>query len=311
MKWPDGKPYYSLNQYYRELFGEKTYKLALDIGATCPNRDGTLSHRGCIYCSAKGSGDFAAKKKMTMGDQIDDAISLIADKYEGHSYVAYLQSFTNTYGTTDALMQSYNEILADPRIKGLSIATRPDCLEDDLIHALSVLSKEKPVWVELGLQTTDEQCADYINRCYPLATFEDALSRLNRHQIPVIVHLIAGLPYESDEEFIEGVKYLSHLPIAGLKFHLLHILKNTELGVSYDESPFALPSLASYTQLIAESIAWLPANIVIHRLTGDAPREMLLAPKWSLNKRHVLNTIHKIFKDKDLWQGMRQPKHQK
>lgn len=303
MKWPDGKPYYSLNQYYRELYKEKTYKLALSIGATCPNRDGTLSSKGCVYCSEQGSGDYAIGLESDISGQIDQAINLVSDKYHGSSYVAYLQSFTNTYGPTPKLLKLYQEILADPRVKGLAIGTRPDCLEDDLIKGLGQLATSKPLWIELGLQTIHETSSRYINRCYTLDVFEDAVRRLDMVGIPIITHLIAGLPTEDHDDFIQSVKYLNSLPISGLKIHLLHVLKGTPLGETYMTKPFDLPDLETYVHMVTEAIAWLSPNISLHRLTGDAPKDLLIAPTWSLNKRKVLNTIHQTLKEKNIWQG--------
>ncbi len=303
MKWPDGKPYYSLNQYYREIFGEKTYKLALDIGTTCPNRDGTLSNKGCIYCSENGSGDYATGLDMNINAQIGSAIDLVSDKYHGNSYIAYLQSFTNTYGPTDELLALYMKILDDPRVKGLAIGTRPDCLADDLIRGIGLLSKRKPIWIELGLQTIHENSAYYINRCYKLPVFEDAVNRLSKEGIPTIVHLIAGLPTEDHESFIKSIKYLNTLPISGIKIHLLHVLRGTVLGTKYNSEPFELPDLEAYVHMVTEAIGWLSPQITLHRLTGDAPKPLLIAPLWSLNKRKTLNTIHKTLKEKNIWQG--------
>lgn len=303
MKWPDGKRYYSLNQYYRECFGEKTYKLALDIGATCPNRDGTLGSRGCIYCSKAGSGDNATPALQGLAHQIDTAISLLRGKYDGDSFIAYLQSFTNTYGPTDTLMALYKEILAHPKIKGLSIGTRPDCLDDRLLDGLADLQATAPVWVELGLQTIHEDSANFINRCYPLSVFDDAVARLHARNIPVVVHLIAGLPGEEDAAFLESVRYVSRQGIAGIKFHMLHVLKDTELGTLYNETPFSMPDMVGYCRLICDAIQWLPPEIVVHRLNGDPPAELLLAPSWTTDKRTTLNTIQKILKAEDGWQG--------
>ena len=304
MKWPDGQPYYSLNQYYRECFGDKTYKLALDMGTTCPNRDGTLSHRGCIYCSGKGSGDFAQKVNANdVENQITDAIKAIENKYKGEHFIAYLQSYTNTYGDSGWLKNIYETILQDERIVGLSIGTRPDCLSEEIIDILKVLNQQKPIWIELGLQTIHENSARFINRCYPLKTFDQAVNRLHEAGIPTVVHLIAGLPGETMDEFLESVEYIASLPIQGVKFHSLHVLQDTQLGAMYEKAPFSLPSLEAYCNTITEAIALLPTAMVVHRLTGDAPRQLHLAPTWSLDKRKVLNTIHKTFKERQLWQS--------
>ena len=302
MKWSDGKPYYSLNQYYRDCFGKKAYKIALDIGSTCPNRDGHLSKRGCIYCSESGSGDYASRGN-NLQAQIDDGIDQITSKYHGDTFIAYLQSFTNTYGDMEALLKRYDQILADPRIKGLAIATRPDCVSDAMIRALQARSADKPIWVELGLQSIHPKSSQFINRCYPLSVFDDTVQRLHSHNIPVIVHLIAGLPTETEEEFLESVAYMNTLPISGIKFHLLHVLKGTDLADYYRSNPFNLPTLDTYCSLIAKSISLLSPSIVIHRLTGDGPKDLMVAPLWSMNKRRVLNTIHQKLKNQELWQG--------
>lgn len=306
MKWPDGKPYYSLNQYYRDCFNEKAYKIALAIGTTCPNRDGTLSSKGCIYCSENGSGDFATSGP-DIQRQIDDGIALVANKYHGQTYIAYLQSFTNTYGNINQLLKVYDQILADPRIKGLAIATRPDCVPDKIIEALATRSVQKPIWVELGLQSIHTKSAQFINRCYPLSVFNDTVNRLHKKGLPVIVHLIAGLPTETEEEFLESVTYMNTLPISGIKFHLLHVLKGTDLDNYYEHHAFDLPTLEGYSSLIAQSISSLSPTIVIHRLTGDAPKELMIAPTWSMDKRRVLNTIHQTLKTQNLWQGKNLP----
>ena len=303
MKWPDGKPYYSLNQYYRELFGEKTYKLALDIGSTCPNRDGTLSHKGCIYCSEQGSGDFAVPDTNGLSLQISEAIGHIGNKYDGSSFIAYLQSYTNTYGDTDHLLGLYQRILAEGVIAGLAIATRPDCLEDRLIEGLKDLSSLGPIWIELGLQTIHPTGAAFINRCYDLNLFEDALHRLHTTGIPVIVHLIAGLPTEGPDDFLESVRYLNHHPVAGVKFHMLHILKHTSLALLHEKESFQLWTQSTYVDTICDGIAQLNPDIVIHRLTGDGPKDALIEPLWTLNKRGVLNDIHKTLKSRQIWQG--------
>lgn len=303
MKWSDGKPYYALNQYYYDTFGEKTYKIALDIGTTCPNRDGTLSHDGCIYCSARGSGDFARALSTTTTDQISRAIDQVRPKYSGHSFIAYLQSFTNTYGDPQALLAIYEDILKDPRIKGLSIGTRPDCLDDALLDAISQLALQKPIWIELGLQSIHPKSAKFINRCYPLETFLFALEKCGQRKLPVVVHLIAGLPSETEDDFLESVKFLSHLPISGIKMHSLHVLEDTPLGNIYNNQAFPIMTQKAYTALMAQAISLLPPSIVIHRITGDPPKEALITPKWSTNKRQVLNDIHKTLKAQNLWQG--------
>lgn len=305
MKWPDGKPYYSLNQYYNELFGRKTYKIALDIDVTCPNRDGTLDTRGCLFCSDSGSGDFAINRSnhRSITEQIDSAIELLQNKHTGSSYVAYLQSFTNTYGDYTYLKNTYMEIIQDPRICGLSIGTRPDCLSEDILTLLSELNLIKPVFVELGLQTIHAATAQYIRRCYPLSVFDHAVLALKSLHIPVIVHLIVGLPGEDYDAFMESVSYLAKSQVNGVKLQLLHVTLDSDLGRLYQSRPFELLTLEGYSQRIVDAIALLPPEIVIHRITGDGNKATLIAPLWSLNKRNVLNTVHKRFATEDKWQG--------
>ncbi|MDF1618542.1 TIGR01212 family radical SAM protein [Petrocella sp. FN5] len=315
MIWPDQKPYYSLNCYYNQLFGQKTYKIALDIGLTCPNRDGTLDYRGCIFCSSSGSGDFATPSASTHEKQLDTAKGLLQKKYEGQHYIAYFQAFTNTYGPIDYLRTTYRSIIQRPDILGLSIATRPDCLSKDILDLLKELVQVKPVWVELGLQSIHEKTSSFIRRCYPLEVFDHAVQSLHAINIKVVVHLIAGLPTETDTEFLESVAYVNRSQVHGIKFQLLQVLRNTDLGSLYTEKPFRLLTLDGYANLIVTAIANINPNMVVHRITGDAPKEDLIAPLWSLNKRGVLNKIHQCFKDRELWQGKllenneRRPEH--
>lgn len=303
MKWPDGKPYYSLNQYYKDFFGQKTYKLALDIGLTCPNRDGTLDHRGCIFCSAGGSGDFSGEPLNNLTMQINTAKALVAHKYHGEHYIAYFQAFTNTYGPIDYLREQFMEAINNPTIYGLSIATRPDCLSDEVLELLKTLNAIKPVWVELGLQSIHEKTALFIRRCYPLSVFNDAVYKLHRIGIKVVVHLIIGLPGESGDDFLNSVKHICTLPIHGIKLQLLHVLNHTDLGALYQKTPFKLLTLEAYCHLLIEALCYIPPHIVIHRITGDAKKSDLLAPLWSGHKRLVLNTIHHALKASNKWQG--------
>ena len=303
MLWPDQKPYYSLNCYYNQLFGQKTYKIALDIGSTCPNRDGTLDDRGCIFCSRYGSGDFATPSASTIEAQLEKAKDLLRKKYDGERYIAYFQSFTNTYGPLDYLKNTYRRIIQRSDIVGLSIATRPDCLSPGILDLLEELNMIKPVWVELGLQSIHEKTSNFIRRCYPLEVFDLAVQNLHAIDIKVVVHLIAGLPTETDAEFLESVAYVNRSKVHGIKFQLLQVLRNTDLGSSYEEKPFRVLTLDTYADLIVTAIANIRTDMVVHRITGDAPKEDLIAPLWSLNKRGVLNKIHQCFKDRDLWQG--------
>lgn len=295
--------YYSVNDYYKKLFGHKVYKISLNAGMSCPNRDGRIGTGGCIFCSEGGSGDFASSSLLSVKNQIDYGIEKISKKYAGDSYIAYFQAFTNTYAPVDRLKKIFTEAIQDNRICGLSIATRPDCLEDDKIELLAELNRIKPVWIELGLQTINETTARYIRRGYPLAVFEDAVARLNAVDIPVVVHVIVGLPGENANDNLACAKYLSHLNINGVKIQLLHILKNTDLADDYYSSKFKELSLAEYVKTVVDMIEILPPHFVIHRVTGDGPKNLLIAPTWSADKKNVLNNISREFKNRNTYQG--------
>ena len=297
------KRYYSLDYYLRETFGEKLYKIALDGGMTCPNRDGTLGARGCVFCSAGGSGDFASDRRLSVKEQLTQGKRLVSQKHTGSSYIAYYQAYTNTYAPTEYLEQIFTEAINEPEVKVLSIATRPDCLGPEILELLSRLSKRKPVWVELGLQTIHKDSADFIRRGYDLDVFEKAVYDLKQIGISTIVHTILYLPGETKVQMMETIHYLNELPIDGIKLQLLHVLKGTDLATLYDEHPFHLPTMEEYIELLGEIIAKLRPDIVVHRLTGDGPKRLLIAPLWTSNKRVVLNNIQKSFKDADIWQG--------
>lgn len=302
MRWGE-KRYYSLDYYLKETFGEKLYKLSLNGGMTCPNRDGKIDNRGCIFCSRGGSGDFAASKMLSITEQIEEGKKQTAAKYKGNSYIAYFQAYTNTYAPVSYLTKIFREAIDHPEIKVLSIATRPDCLSDEIIALLSELNQIKPVWVELGLQTSHEETADFIRRGYPLSVFEDSVARLRRASIAVIVHTILGLPGETQDMILNTIKYLNTQDIQGIKLQLLHILKNTDLADYYEEQPFGIPTMNEYFSLLSKCICHLRPDIVIHRLTGDGPKSILIAPLWTGNKRQVLNQMQAYFKQHDIWQG--------
>lgn len=298
-----GKPYYSLNAYLKETFHEKLYKLALESGCTCPNRDGTLGTGGCIFCSEGGSGDFAIARQVSVKQQISLAKEKVSQKFSSDHYIAYFQSYTNTYAPVSVLKPLFEETIQQPEISVLSIGTRPDCLPDDILDLLASCNRQKPVWVELGLQTIHERTAHLIRRGYPLSVFEEAVKKLKERGIKVIVHVILGLPKESREDMLETIRYLGNFGIDGIKLQLLHILKGTDLASLYETDPFPVFTLDEYADLIVDCIESLPQTVVIHRITGDAPRHLLIAPEWSLYKRHVLNTIAKRFKERQSWQG--------
>ncbi|MEE1315456.1 MAG: TIGR01212 family radical SAM protein [Faecalimonas sp.] len=295
--------YYALDHYLKQSFGEKVYKLSLDGGMTCPNRDGKVGTGGCIFCSASGSGDFAGDRRLPIKEQLSIAKSYIRDKHNASSYIAYFQAFTNTYAPVSYLRRIFTEAILEPDVKVLSIATRPDCLPPEVLSLLEELSHIKPVWVELGLQTCHEESAKFIRRGYPLDVFEKAVYDLKARKIPVIVHTILYLPHETEERMLETISYLNRLPIDGIKLQLLHVLKGTDLALYYEEQPFHLPDLEEYVSLLGRILTRLRPDIVIHRLTGDGPKELLLAPLWTQKKRVVLNQLQKHLKDLDLWQG--------
>lgn len=307
--WLD-KPYYSLDAYCKNTFGEKCYKIALDAGLSCPNRDGKISTGGCIFCSAGGSGDFAKRTDATsVKEQLAAGLSLFGDKKTGTRYIAYFQAYTNTYGPTSYLRDIYTAALEVSEVAGISIATRPDCLGAEVLGLLAELKNDYPdkfIWIELGLQTIHEKTATYINRGYPLSVFEKAMTSLQKLAIPVIVHVILGLPGETKDQIFETCAYLNKWKPFGIKLQLLHILKGTRLGYDYEAGllpGFEAFSLEDYIATLVHCLEILSPDIVVHRLTGDGPKDLLIAPKWSLHKRNVLNTLHKTMKQQDTYQG--------
>lgn len=295
--------YYSLNRYLKQTYGEKIYKISLNAGLTCPNRDGALGSRGCIFCSAGGSGDFAADVRLSVTEQIEQGRKKIAGKYSGSSYIAYFQAYTNTYAPAAYLREIFTEAIRHPDIRILDIATRPDCLGPDVLELLNELNRIKPVWVELGLQTIHPETAAFIRRGYDLPVFEEAVQNLRACRIPVIVHTILGLPGENTEHQLDTVRYLNTLDIQGVKFQLLHILKHTDLALYYQEHPFHLPGMEEYFDLLGRCLRILRPDIVVHRLTGDGPKSLLIAPLWTGNKRQVLNRLRAYLEEHDIWQG--------
>lgn len=295
--------YYTLNQYLKEQFHEKVYKLSLNGGMTCPNRDGTLGNHGCIFCSEGGSGDFASSATLPIKEQIEEGKLRLKNKKTGQKFIAYFQAFTNTYAPISWLKKIFYEAIEPEEIVALSIGTRPDCLSDEVLALLKELNQQKPVFVELGLQTIYEQSAKFIRRGYPLSCFHDAVYRLKNIGCNVVVHMILGLPNETNEMILEEIGYLNKLPIDGIKLHLLHILKNTDLATYYERHPFPTYSLEEYADLIIDCINELRPDIVVHRITGDGPKNLLIAPLWSGNKKVVLNTMHHRMKEQNCIQG--------
>ncbi len=298
-----GKPYYSLDAYLKETFGEKVYKLSLDGGMTCPNRDGTCGERGCIFCSAGGSGDFAGDRHKSITEQIREQKALLQTKRPVHKFIAYFQAYTNTYAPVEYLEKIFREAIADEEVVVLSIGTRPDCLDEDILTMLEELNRIKPVWIELGLQTMHEKTAEYIRRGYPLLCFERAAEELDRRKIPVIVHTILGLPGEGSEEVFQTMEYLNDQPISGIKLQLLHVLSDTDLAADYEAGKFEVLNQDEYLSLVIGCLQRLRPDLVIHRVTGDGPGELLIAPKWSQAKRTVLNELHHRMKEENARQG--------
>lgn len=294
----------TLSDYCKEKFGTKVYRLSLSTGCTCPNRDGKAGRGGCSFCSEGGSGEFATKVK-DIEIQIEEAKEKVRNKFpkdikeEDKKYIAYFQSFTNTYGDVDRLGAIFRSAIMQNEIVALSIGTRPDCLEEEMLDLLKELNNIKPVWIELGLQTINEVTAKAINRGYELKVFEKAYYELKKKGIEVIVHVILGLPDESAEDMYGTVKYLASLKpeLDGVKLHLLHILKNTRLEKEYKAGPFKILSLKEYTEILVNCLKILPESTVIHRMTGDGDKRLLVEPMWSADKKVVLNTINKAIRE--------------
>lgn len=335
-----GERYYTLNQYLKKRFGQKVYKLALDGGMSCPNRDGRLGHGGCIFCSAGGSGEFAIKAagrengddsgtlKIIPGSvtaQIEQAKAKICQKTNAALFIAYFQSYTNTYAPVEYLRQIFTEAISHPQVAVLSIATRPDCLPPEVIQLLKELNQIKPVWIELGLQTIHERTAQYIRRGYQLSCYENAIKQLRRAGIEVITHVILGLPGETKEDMTETIRYLarkaeepwgsentqnqSFIPPAatymtqGIKLQLLHVLEGTDLAEDYQKGTFQSLTMEEYLDILFTCLQNLPPETIIHRITGDGPKNLLIAPTWSTNKKNVLNTIRREMKQRNIVQG--------
>lgn len=288
--------FYSVNEYLKGTYGVKMYKLALNGGMNCPNRDGLIDTRGCIFCSAGGSGDFACTN-------VDDAKKLISNKYTGNNFIAYFQSYTNTYADVSYLRNLFMPVINNPDVKILSIATRPDCLDDSVITLLDELNKIKPVWIELGLQTIHKKTSDYIRRGYELDIFTDAVKRLNNSDIKVIVHMILGLPGESDEMMLDTARFIANSGAWGIKLQLLHVLIGTDLADDYNNHLFETMTMDNYIRLIGRIIELLPPDMVIHRLTGDGPKKILIAPLWSADKKRVHNSLMQYFTNNNIIQG--------
>jgi hypothetical protein len=299
------KRYRTLNYELKKTFGKKVIKLSIDGGFTCPNRDGRVGNRGCLFCSEEGSGEFSGDRKISITKQMDNQKKLLEKKWKTDLVIPYFQSFTNTYSEVDDLRKKYDEATNYPGTVGLAVATRPDCLENEKIELLSNYTKNYLTWVELGLQTIHENSAELIRRGYGLEVFEDTLERLNKNNIKTVVHLIIGLPGETKEDIIQTVRYISSKKIWGVKFHLLHILKNTDLENFYYENRFELLKKEEYIDIVCDSLEILREDIVVHRVTGDGKKSDLVGPKWSLDKLRVLSGIDMELKRRKTYQGIK------
>ncbi len=301
--FPGGRRYYSLNDYCKDTFGEKVYRLSLNGGMTCPNRDGTCGTGGCDFCSEGGSGDFAAPAGDPVSVQLAKARARISSKTDCKKFIAYFQSFTNTYAPVSYLRELYTEAMKPEEIVALSIGTRSDCLPDEVLALLAKLREEKPIWIELGLQTMHNETLTNMHTHTTSEQFKQAVDRLHTLQIPVIAHVILGLPGETKAMMLDTIRYLAKLPISGVKLQLLHVLHGTALADRYKNAPFTMMELEEYCNLVVDCLELLPPDVVIHRMTGDGPRRLLIAPDWSTDKKRVLNTIHHLLKERNTWQG--------
>ncbi|MHB8126408.1 MAG: TIGR01212 family radical SAM protein [Desulfitobacteriaceae bacterium] len=299
------KRYHSFNQHLRTIFGEKVFKVPLDAGFTCPNRDGTLGREGCIYCSSRGSGDFAGEKKLSLPEQFEQSRTMMAKKWPKANYIAYFQAYTNTYASVERLKEVYGQVLKLPGVVGIAIATRPDCLPEDVLAYLEELNRTTYLWVELGLQSIHQKSLDWIGRGHDYAIFCKGLRELRQREIQVCGHLILGLPGENKEDMLATARAMAALPMQGIKLHLLHVLEGTPLAKIYKNSPFPILTAEEYITLIVDILELLPAEMTIQRLTGDGPPNDLIAPLWSRKKWEILNAIDAELKRRDSYQGKR------
>lgn len=301
--------YYTLDYHYKEKYNSKVFKVALNGNFTCPNRDGTISYNGCIFCSESGSGDFAGDKELSLPEQFNQIKNILLNKWPKAKYIPYFQANTNTYGPINKIKQLFDEaITLDKDIVSISIATRPDCINDEVLLYLNELNQKKPVTIELGLQTIHESTAKIINRGYELKVFDNTVKRLNKYGIEIVVHIINGLPFESKEMMLETIDYLNNLNIHGIKIHSLFVLKNTKLADMYLNNEFKILSMDEYVDITVEQLASIRDDIVIHRINGDAPKDLLIEPIWSIKKLVVMNEIDKLMKVKNYYQGCKYKK---
>ena len=300
--WND-KRYHTLDFELKKIFGEKAIKLSIDGNFTCPNRDGTISNKGCIFCSERGSGDFTSDRNKPISTQISEQKEFMSKKWISNTYIAYFQNYTNTYDTVENLRIKFYESLSCENIKALAIATRPDCINEEVVELLSELNSKTFLWIELGLQTINERTAELLRRGYKLSEFDRAIKLLKEKNIKVVVHLIVGLPNETKEQVLDSVKYISKLNIWGIKLHMLHVLRNTDLEKYYEETCFKILSQVEYVNIVCDALEVLNPDTVIHRITGDGKKSDLIEPLWSLNKLKVLSDIDKELKNRQSLQG--------
>jgi radical SAM protein (TIGR01212 family) len=303
LTWGDNKHYHTWNSHLRHLFGEKIFKVPLDAGFTCPNRDGQITTGGCTFCSARGSGDFAGSRRDDLITQFNEVKDRMHQKWPNAKYVPYFQAYTNTYAPVEELREMYELMLEQDGVVGLAIATRPDCLPDDVVELLAELNERTYLWIELGLQTAHDEIGELINRGHDYKCYVEGVEKLRKHNIRVCCHIIFGLPQETDEMMLETAREVSKLDIQGLKIHLLHLMKKTPMVKQYEQGLLTFLEKDQYVDLVVRTLEMMPPELIIHRVTGDAPADLLIGPMWSLKKWEVLNSIDHEFKERNTWQG--------